>query len=135
MHWTSNVQSKFSFFCAGLQVSQADLDSYMVVDRHDVVDAIGSKCRIQATFSLALVQVSQADLDSYVVVDRRDVVDAIGSFVAAYLATLPEAQHMQPKQLQQALKQAFQVQHVCFASPSVWSRKECCATRPARRSS
>ena len=98
MHWTSNVQSKFSFFCAGLQVSQADLDSYMVVDRHDVVDAIGS-------------------------------------FVAAYLATLPEAQHMQPKQLQQALKQAFQVQHVCFASPSVWSRKECCATRPARRSS
>jgi hypothetical protein len=53
-------------------------------------------------------QVSQADLDSYVVVDRHDVVDAIGSFVAAYLATLPEAQNMQPKQLQQALKQAFQ---------------------------
>lgn len=48
-------------------------------------------------------------MDSYVVVDRADVVDAIGAFVAAYLATLPEAQHMQPKQLQQALKQAFQV--------------------------
>lgn len=54
-------------------------------------------------------QVSETDLDSYVVVDRADVVKAIGAFVAAYLAMLPEAQHMQPKQLQQALRQAFQV--------------------------
>lgn len=53
-------------------------------------------------------QVSAADMESYVVIDRSDVVDAIGAFVAAYLATLPEAQHMQPKQLQQALKQTFQ---------------------------
>lgn len=48
-------------------------------------------------------------MDSYVIVDRSDVVDAIGDFIAAYLATLPEARNMQPKQLQRALKQAFQV--------------------------
>ncbi len=50
-----------------------------------------------------------ADLDSYVVVDRSDVTEAIAAFVAAYLATLPEAQNLQPKQLQQALKHTFQV--------------------------
>ena len=48
-------------------------------------------------------------MDSYVIVDRSDVIDAIGDFIAAYLATLPEARNMQPKQLQRALKQAFQV--------------------------
>lgn len=58
-------------------------------------------------------QVSAVDMESYVVVDHRDVLDAIGAFVAAYLATLPEAQHMQPKQLQEALKQTFQAREAC----------------------
>lgn len=61
-------------------------------------------------------------MESYVVVDRSDVVDAIGAFVAAYLATLPEAQHMQPKQLQQALKQTFQVREACQCC--TWSNWE-----------
>ena len=47
-------------------------------------------------------------LDSYVVVDREDVLDAMGAFIAAYLASLPEARNLQPAQLQAALKQAFQ---------------------------
>lgn len=53
-------------------------------------------------------QVAQQELESYVVVEREDVLEAIGAFVAAYLATLPEAQNMEPKQLQRALVQAFQ---------------------------
>ena len=47
-------------------------------------------------------------LDAYVVVDREDVLDAMGAFIAAYLASLPEARNLQPAQLQAALKQAFQ---------------------------
>ncbi|KAK9830611.1 hypothetical protein WJX81_005051 [Elliptochloris bilobata] len=46
-------------------------------------------------------------LDSYVVVDREDVLEAMGAFIAAYLAALPEAENLQPAQLQSALKQAF----------------------------
>ncbi|BDA46305.1 hypothetical protein COCOBI_08-3970 [Coccomyxa sp. Obi] len=46
-------------------------------------------------------------LDSYVIVQKDDVLDAIGTFVAAYLAELPEAQNLQPAQLQAALKTAF----------------------------
>lgn len=76
-----------------------------------LLDVVGQNSGLNAVTCVALLalQVSAADMDSYVVVDRADVVDAIGDFVAAYLATLPEAQNMQPKQLQQALKQAFQV--------------------------
>ena len=48
-------------------------------------------------------------LDSYVLVRREDVLEAIGSFVAAYLAELPEAQNLQPAQLQAALKTTFKV--------------------------
>jgi hypothetical protein len=48
-------------------------------------------------------------LDQYVVVNKSDVLDAIGSFVAAYLVTLPEAQKLQPAELQAALKKTFRV--------------------------
>lgn len=44
---------------------------------------------------------------SYVLVEKEDVLDAIGTFVAAYLATVPEAQHMKPADLQQALTSTF----------------------------
>ena len=40
---------------------------------------------------------------------HEDVLEAIGCFVAEYLKTLPEAQNLQPKQLQQALTQTFKV--------------------------
>ena len=56
-------------------------------------------------------------LDSYVVVQKADVLDAIGTFVAAYLAELPEAQHLQPAQLQAALKTAFKVPFLLVLSP------------------
>ena len=52
---------------------------------------------------------SEEALGDYVVVEREDVLEAIGQFVAAYRATLPEAQHLQPKQLQRALAQTFKV--------------------------
>lgn len=53
-------------------------------------------------------------LDSYVIVQKDDVLDAIGTFVAAYLAELPEAQNLQPAQLQAALKTAFKVSMLPF---------------------
>jgi hypothetical protein len=43
------------------------------------------------------------------VVNKGDVLDAIGSFVAAYLVTVPEAQNLQPSELQNALKKTFRV--------------------------
>ena len=48
-------------------------------------------------------------LESYVLVRKEDVLEAIGAFVAAYLAELPEAQNLQPAQLQAALKTTFKV--------------------------
>ena len=51
-------------------------------------------------------------LDSYVIVEKDDVLEAIGTFVAAYLAELPQAQKLQPKELQTALRNAFKVRHV-----------------------
>lgn len=51
-------------------------------------------------------------IDSYVVVEKEDVLEAIGSFVAAYLAELPQAQNLPPAELQLAIKKAFQV---CFS--------------------
>lgn len=48
-----------------------------------------------------------AHADSYVIVNHDDVLEAIGAFVAAYLSTLPEAQSMQPLELQAALTQTF----------------------------
>lgn len=48
---------------------------------------------------------------SYVLVEKEDVLDAIGTFVAAYLATVPEAQHMKPADLQQALTSTFRVSY------------------------
>ena len=54
-------------------------------------------------------QPEQEDLQSYVVVERQDVLDAIGTFVAAYLATIPQAQDLPPKELQAAVARAFRV--------------------------
>ncbi|KAL0054096.1 hypothetical protein WJX82_003687 [Trebouxia sp. C0006] len=51
--------------------------------------------------------VEEEALGSYVLVEKEDVLDAIGTFVAAYLATVPEAQHMKPAELQQALTSTF----------------------------
>lgn len=65
--------------------------------------------------ALICLQVTRPDvphneaLDSYVIVQKDDVLEAIGTFVAAYLAELPEAQNLPPAQLQAALKTAFKV--------------------------
>jgi hypothetical protein len=62
-----------------------------------------------------MIQVTKAEvpevepLESYVIVQKDDVLEAIGTFVAAYLAQLPEAQNLQPAQLQAALKTTFKV--------------------------
>ena len=54
-------------------------------------------------------------LDSYVVVNKEDVLEAMGCFVASYLAQLPQAQNLQPAELQLAIKHAFKVRaHLCL---------------------
>lgn len=58
--------------------------------------------------------VEEEALGSYVLVEKADVLDAIGTFVAAYLATVPEAQHMKPAELQQALTTTFRVGPLCM---------------------
>lgn len=58
--------------------------------------------------------VEEEALGSYVLVEKTDVLDAIGTFVAAYLATVPEAQHMKPAELQQALTTTFRVGLPCM---------------------
>ena len=60
--------------------------------------------------------VGEEALDSYVLVEKEDVLEAIASFVAAYLATIPEAQHMKPAELQQALTSTFQVSDAVLGS-------------------
>ena len=57
--------------------------------------------------------VEEQGLGGYVLVEKQDVLDAIGTFVAAYLASVPEAQNMKPAELQQALSSTFRVSH-CY---------------------
>lgn len=69
-------------------------------------------------------------LDSYVLVRREDVLEAIGAFVAAYLAELPEAQNLQPAQLQAALKTTFKVCAwglSCIIAAPAGARHTCCS--------
>lgn len=55
-------------------------------------------------------------------VEKEDVLEAIGSFVAAYLAELPQAQDLPPAELQLAIKRAFKASDpwniACIWSPS-----------------
>ena len=57
----------------------------------------------------AVQEVGEELLDSYVVVNKEDVLEAMGCFVASYLAQLPQAQNLQPAELQKAIKHAFKV--------------------------
>ncbi len=61
-------------------------------------------------------------------VEREDVLEAVGAFIAAYLASLPEAQGLQPAQLQAALKHAFQARRLRpleqGADVCAWARLE-----------
>lgn len=45
----------------------------------------------------------------YVVVDKKDAVEALAHYIALYINRFPEAQRMEPKQLQQALSNTFKV--------------------------
>ena len=71
--------------------------------------------------------VEEQGLGGYVLVEKQDVLDAIGTFVAAYLATVPEAQNMKPAELQQALSSTFRVCHCCLVHTYVGD-EDCSAT-------
>lgn len=66
-----------------------------------------------ARFQVIEGLVEEEALGSYVLVEKTDVLDAIGTFVAAYLATVPEARHIKPAELQQALTTTFRVGLPC----------------------
>ncbi len=68
-------------------------------------------------------------IDSYVLVRKEDVLEAIGAFVAAYLAELPEAQNLQPAQLQAALKTTFRVCASGVCLPQLHRPPSCCFAR------
>jgi hypothetical protein len=44
-----------------------------------------------------------------VVVDQQDAVEAMAYYIALYISSMPEAQRMEPKQLQTALQEGFKV--------------------------
>ena len=71
-------------------------------------------------------------LDSYVMVEKSDVLEAIGVFVAAYLASMPEAQDLQPKQLQAALTQTFKARTPRPAEECSCLCANCAVSRQAR---
>lgn len=45
--------------------------------------------------------------DGYVLVNQVDIVDSIASFIARYISSIPHAKTITPKELQQAMTQAF----------------------------
>lgn len=47
--------------------------------------------------------------DEFVMVSKEDAIEGMAYYIALYLSRTPEAQKMDPKQLQQALTMAFQV--------------------------
>ena len=59
-----------------------------------------------------LILQEEEAFDSYVLITQQDALEAMGCFVAAYLATLPDAQKMEPQELQKALVNSFKVSHL-----------------------
>jgi hypothetical protein len=68
-------------------------------------------------------------------VSSEDAIEGMAYYIALYLARAPEARHMEPKQLQEALRSTFTVRHGCrrrclqdsrvhaaalFAEPQQW---------------
>ncbi len=54
-------------------------------------------------------------------VEKEDVLDAMSTFIATYIATLPEARAMDSKQLQAAILRSFQVSnHGGFCIVAAW---------------
>lgn len=45
--------------------------------------------------------------DNYVMVQKEEVLEAMGTFIAGYIATVPDARDLKPEQLQIALQSAF----------------------------
>lgn len=50
-------------------------------------------------------------LGSWTVIDKADAVDAMASYLAAWLSQTPEAQNLDPLQLQAALLESIKVSH------------------------
>lgn len=72
-----------------------------------------------------LVLQEEEAFDSYVLISQQDALEAMGCFVAAYLATLPDAQKMEPQELQKALVNSFKVswQPFYLQSLGLWCMK------------
>ena len=51
----------------------------------------------------------QQVLDDYVIIDKEAAVEAMASFIASYIARLPQASKYDPKRLQEALQNTFTV--------------------------
>jgi hypothetical protein len=45
--------------------------------------------------------------DGYVIVNQEDIVDSIASYIARYISSVPQAKNLTPKELQEAMTQAF----------------------------
>ncbi|CAK9189782.1 unnamed protein product [Sphagnum troendelagicum] len=45
--------------------------------------------------------------DGYIVINHEDIVDSIASFMARYISSIPQAKKLSPKELQDAIAQAF----------------------------
>lgn len=52
-------------------------------------------------------------LDGFVVITKEDAIEAMASYLAAWLSSVPEAQHMDPKKLQHALMTTVKVCPCC----------------------
>lgn len=51
-------------------------------------------------------------LGTWAVVDKADAVDAMAAYLAAWLSQTPEAQNLDPRQLQAALLNSIKVSHI-----------------------
>lgn len=57
------------------------------------------------------LEAAMGPLGTWTVVDKADAVDAMASYLAAWLSQTPEAQNLDPVQLQTALLESIKVSH------------------------
>jgi len=59
--------------------------------------------------------------DGYVLISQEDIVDGIASFIARYISSIPQAKNLTPKELQQAMAQAFSKVETKGRLSSLWT--------------
>lgn len=57
----------------------------------------------------AAAALAAAAIGDFVVIDKNDAVEAMAYYIALYISRMPEAQRMQPKELQMALRETFAI--------------------------